>query len=166
MNYITWNINRSQLSLMVPFLAQYTRKWPHGIPGGKYFWFLLQYGHYISRDIFLVHNNFINKFCEPAVCHHQVAWLVLLLAPGILHTPFGGLDFCLYRVACRWLWSFSVSNSFTTRRVSLQIKQDTEWTFFRLLFFLCLLTKQSMTSKGILHLKSYYSLTLSSALSV
>ena len=107
---------------MVPFLAQDTRQWPHGIPGGKYFWLLLHYGHYISRDIFLVHNNFIDKFCEPAICHHQVAWLVLLLSPGILHTPFGGLDFCLYRVACRWLWSFSVSNSFTTRRVSLQIK--------------------------------------------
>ena len=167
MNYITWNINRSQLSLMVPFLAQKTRKWPHGIPGGKYFWFLLHYGHYISRDIFLVHNNFINKFCEPAVCHHQVAWLVFLLSPGILHTPFGGLDFCLYRVTCCWLWSFSVCNSFTPRRVFLQIKtRHRNEHSFRLLFFLCLLTKQSMVSKGILRLKSYYSPTLSSALSV
>lgn len=109
------------MSLMVPFLAQNARERPQRVPRWQHFWFLLHNGHYIRGDIFLVHDNFINKFREPAVSHHQVTWLILLLAPGILHTPFGGFDFrCCINFRRRW--SFSFTSSLTGCRVFLEMQ--------------------------------------------
>ena len=64
---------------------------PHGIPGRQGLDVLAEGLHDVGRDDGLVDDDLEDVLLEPVRGHHEVALLVTVVPPRVLHAPLDGI---------------------------------------------------------------------------
>ena len=67
----------------------------HGVPGGQGLDVLPEGLHDVGRHDRLVHDDLEDVLFEPVGSHHEIALLVAVVAPRVLHAPLDGIAFIL-----------------------------------------------------------------------